>query len=456
MFHSSQRSHSVVMQDELNAMEVGPEFDIVSNTAQMVTLVFFAMLYASGLPLLVPVACVTFMAYFGFYKNLILRYYKRPPRVGTGIIETVIGILPYAALLRLMFSAWMLSNNDVLPPTFPVIAASASSTGVSQAGDSSVSSNAYLTFLAHARDHVPDNPSSASLIVRLSQPNIFPLAVLIAVIIVVKVFIKLWPYLPVAWLQWVLKRMYKMCCQHTAKVYVDHDGHVINSVEGYQLLKNNSNGLRQEMAPFTGQYFSYMGSREEIPTSCKDICGACWDSDLSTLTEDEMLNGYVRMDQGKYVVKCKQFSHDSHHHGVHRRKGDLKKTFEVIRDIGCNSYHLKNIPRYRLAWYSLVEGATNVDDYQLQLIAKQKEKEREKQAKARAKAKAKAKARGEDRGDEDGSDIDAGSGVDEGEDEEFSEAPVKALLVDDDDYNKGNYNEDGDLEMAERGDGKRD
>lgn len=122
---SSQSSTKILMQDDLNALEVNQDFDIVTNTAQMTTLVFFAMLYASGLPLLIPVACVTFISYFFLYKTLVLRFYKKPPRVGAAIIETVIGIMPYAAILRLLFACWMLGNTAVLPATFPIFSGGA-------------------------------------------------------------------------------------------------------------------------------------------------------------------------------------------------------------------------------------------------------------------------------------------------------------------------------------------
>jgi hypothetical protein len=434
------------MQDELNAMEVGPEFDIVTNTATMLTLVFFAMIYASGLPILIPVACITFICYFGFYKTLVLRFYKKPPRVGAGIIEAVIGLLPYAAILRLMFSAWMLGNTDILPATFPVLSASAS--GVSQADSGSYNSNSYLDFLGKAQEHLPANPNSASLVERLSQPNIFPLAVVIVFIIVVKIILKLWPYLPVAWVQNIFGCMYKMCCKHSAKVYVDSSGHVLNSVEGYDLLKDNGNGLRQEMAPFTGDYFSYISRKDEMPSKCLDMCSSAFSTDLNTITEEEAINGFVRLDKDdKYVVKSKQWLHSSTHLGISRTKGELKKTYEVIRDIGVNSYHLKNIPRYRLAWYSLTEGALNVDEYHQNKRAKLKEKKKDK-PKPKGNKKGNKVYPGD--GDEEGSEGDEKEldydefAKAEHRSNEYGEAALvagEAQLVDDDTYG-------GDVEMA--------
>lgn len=72
------RSHHIVMQQDMNHLFVGPEFDITVATAQNLSLLFFAMTYASALPLLMPISTVLLLVSYTIDKFLICRYYRRP------------------------------------------------------------------------------------------------------------------------------------------------------------------------------------------------------------------------------------------------------------------------------------------------------------------------------------------------------------------------------------------
>ena len=72
------KSHQIVMQQDLNHLFVGPEFDITVATAQNLSLFFFAMTYASALPLLMPLSASLLFLSYTTDKFLICRYYRRP------------------------------------------------------------------------------------------------------------------------------------------------------------------------------------------------------------------------------------------------------------------------------------------------------------------------------------------------------------------------------------------
>ena len=107
-------STSIVMQYDLNQIEVGPVFDSTDHTAQLLILLFFAMTFAPGLPLLMPLMCLVFSLYFRVDKFLLCRHYQKPPQLGPSAIKVVTAYLPYAAIIRLAVACWMYGNHNIL------------------------------------------------------------------------------------------------------------------------------------------------------------------------------------------------------------------------------------------------------------------------------------------------------------------------------------------------------
>jgi hypothetical protein len=365
----AQSSHLVVMQDELNEMEVNYEFDVVLNTSQILALIFYVMTFAGGLPILIPLLAIVLLIYFNLHKRLLCRFYRRPAKIDDAIIRTVINFLPYAALIRLSFSCWILSNNSILPDTLPSFSIS---TPALVGGSSSISSEAYLAFLMGVKERLQAYKHVLPLAQqRLLQPNVFPLFLIFIFIILAKVFIRVWPYLPLHWFRVSMAVVYKAFCKKKKKVYVDDHGIAFVEVNGYDLLKEG-HPYRQEMAPYTGDYFQYVCDKDDMH-STNLLCSRC--SQLSCcaccggpggepqLTDAEINAGWVHVDQGKYVVKNKQWRETTMIQGTTRIRGDYKRTYEVVLDGGCiNSYSLVHNPTYRLAYLGLMEGATNVND----------------------------------------------------------------------------------------------
>ena len=62
-------SHSIVRQKDLNDLQNGPEFDPTVNTAELLLLTFFSMTFAAGIPIMMPLACVTFVTYFFIHTH---------------------------------------------------------------------------------------------------------------------------------------------------------------------------------------------------------------------------------------------------------------------------------------------------------------------------------------------------------------------------------------------------
>ena len=86
-------SHSIVRQKDLNDLQNGPEFDPTVNTAELLLLTFFSMTFAAGIPIMMPLACVTFVTYFFVEKMLFLHYYKTPSHLDDGVTRVVLGAI---------------------------------------------------------------------------------------------------------------------------------------------------------------------------------------------------------------------------------------------------------------------------------------------------------------------------------------------------------------------------
>ena len=93
-------------------MEVGPIFSPTANTAELLLLLFFAMTFAPGLPIMMPLACVAFTLFFFTDKMLFLHYYQRPAHLNDGVMQVVLRLLPWAAVIRLAIGCWMLGQCD--------------------------------------------------------------------------------------------------------------------------------------------------------------------------------------------------------------------------------------------------------------------------------------------------------------------------------------------------------
>jgi hypothetical protein len=130
--------------------------------------------------------------------------------------------------------------------------------------------------------------------------------------------------------------------------------------------------LRQEVAPYSEQYYSYVISKDEIPNTCYKMC--CTTNNLF-LSEQEIIDGWVLVDHERYVLKSKVWLYDMNFGGSVKRAGDFKRTFEVISDQGCSSYNLETIPAYKKAIIGLEQGANNLEvDHVMSLIEKYERK----------------------------------------------------------------------------------
>lgn len=352
---SLQASNTIVRQQELNLMEVGNKFDETDNFAHLLALLFFGMMYASGLPILVPLMCLTFSLYFYTDKLLLSRYFMKPPRQGDGTMKIVLDYLPFAGILRLAITCWIYGGPNLLSLTI------SASGGTSVAGVS-ISSSTYLILLdqgvASARTNAPQ---VIFILERIGKPAVFPLFALLVIVVVIKFILSIWKFLPFYWIGKFISKILKMCCSDK-KVY-DESSFIAfgggGALNPYDIHKKNDS-LRREASAYTGFYFKFMKNKLEIPTKCLEMCSYSRDVHL---TEEDIENDWEMVDQGDYLVKVKPWNATTNIEGVTRVKGERKRTYEVVAENSCNSYSLGNISGYRNAVRGLTKAAGSMTEF---------------------------------------------------------------------------------------------
>lgn len=107
------KAPSAVTQRDLDQLYEGAEFDPGSRIPYILTTLFTCLLYSGGMPLMLPIACVTLTLTYWAEKWLILRHYRIPPAYDHSLPTAAVRATPYALALHLTFSIWAYGNPDL-------------------------------------------------------------------------------------------------------------------------------------------------------------------------------------------------------------------------------------------------------------------------------------------------------------------------------------------------------
>lgn len=119
-----------VQQSEINDLMLQKPFMFTAHAAQLLSLLFVAMTFAPGIPILMPLCTLLAVSFFRLDRYTLLYLARRPPGLDERLLQRVFVLLPLAAVFRLSAGLWMFSAADIfVPDTFPHYAATASSGG---------------------------------------------------------------------------------------------------------------------------------------------------------------------------------------------------------------------------------------------------------------------------------------------------------------------------------------
>lgn len=339
----------MVLQKDLNDIHLGPSFPLGVHLARLSALIFFAMTYAPGLPLLMPITGNLFLCCYMIHRSMLLQFYKVPFFPGTDVMNLVIDILPCAAILRLGFACWMLSADSILSSVLPQSkgVGLGSMFGVSS---SSLSLYAYAQYVSELQDtaYLPD--MLAVVEDRLKHANVLPCFAFAVIIAVVMGFEYLDKFV-LSKVRWVLGRIAWFFYKHCRRRPLDPLAKSAGFLHYYE-LRSLHDPLRREAAPFTGVYFSFLGRKSVeqkwwkrlIPKRCKKN------------KEHDLPMGWEVNDMGwDFEVKVKNWASITDDQGA-RTKGEHKRTYEVINDQRyCSTFRMELLPNWMYTYVGLRE-----------------------------------------------------------------------------------------------------
>lgn len=342
------------MQYDVNISTVGPLFNSTSNTGFLLAFVFFCMTFAPGIPILMPLTSAIFLCFYYLEKLLLCRYYQCPKFMDEKVMREVCKLLPYAAMIRLFVAIWMFGNNDVIPS---VIANLRILPGYYSANPE----EAEILYLKYLNDNKNNGSIGFYLISRVVRENVMPLFILLVLICIVFIIRKLWRMLPIYWAMAFLESVTKFatkCCRSRGHKTGDTDEEV--DADGYirvpQLLKLKD-VRRLEMAPYTGIYFKYLPEANKKTSFFRRLF--CIKQPNILLTQKEEEQGWSIGQYSSWTVKQKLWLQSQKVEFGARTKNTEKRTYEVVRDNGCDNYALDRNPTYRAAFAQLKAGIIN-------------------------------------------------------------------------------------------------
>jgi hypothetical protein len=176
-------------QAELNRVFEGPKFELAVRYAVTLNSLFVSMLYAGGMPILLPFAFLSSLISYHMDKIALFRIYALPPNYNEKLALFTLGLLPWALLLHLGMSAWMYGSPDLLVSAnlnMKPIAAEAD-IGEDSAGKIS---GGYETFTGNAK--AQSSFGIGQIFTRGLQLNVLPLFVIIVFIVIYMFFSSLY------------------------------------------------------------------------------------------------------------------------------------------------------------------------------------------------------------------------------------------------------------------------
>jgi hypothetical protein len=90
---------------------VGPSFELAFNYAQLMSTFFCCFTFSTGIPILYAFSAANFGLYYLVEKFLFIRLYRIPPHFSNVVGVFATSLVPYALVIHLGMSIWVLSDN---------------------------------------------------------------------------------------------------------------------------------------------------------------------------------------------------------------------------------------------------------------------------------------------------------------------------------------------------------
>jgi hypothetical protein len=94
-------------------MYSGPEYIVHFKYSSVFNVTFVTMMYGVGLPILYPIAVMTYLIFWVHEKYHMAYTYQLPPSLDDKLTDNAISVLRYAPILLLFNGFWMMDNQQI-------------------------------------------------------------------------------------------------------------------------------------------------------------------------------------------------------------------------------------------------------------------------------------------------------------------------------------------------------
>ena len=292
-------SKMYVTQNDLNNVFEPPEFDLPVRMANMMATIAMTLLFAGPLPVLVPLAMISFIISFWVDRYLIVNFYRKPPTYTSDVMDPLFQYFTYMIIFHMVMSLLAYSAPGVLYPL--------QFEGVENIYGVSELDGIGSEQLSYDRPYV--DGSNLPLFVLLVVYTVFHIVYVVLNNVVGMLLHRI---------KLVLLSCC-CCCRKTAQ-----------SIAHKEYNPPYTSTFRKVLRDYSGKKIT----KEKLA--------------YSSISKSERKEGWdIRSVAGEYY-KCKQWIENGIFRELkHEKFKDLKKTYEVIDDAGLYSYNIDLNPRYR-------------------------------------------------------------------------------------------------------------
>lgn len=107
------RASGQEVQAKMEKMMELPEFELESDYAEILTLVFMALAFGGGMPAINIICFFALMLRYFYQKYYFFRFCRVPKMFDEALDLQVTSLIPYGVIVHFAFSIWMFGNDGV-------------------------------------------------------------------------------------------------------------------------------------------------------------------------------------------------------------------------------------------------------------------------------------------------------------------------------------------------------
>jgi len=110
---SARKTDKIFCQDDINKKFIGPPFHLNFRYAQLLVNYYMAIMYSTGIPILIPIAVAQFFFTYWLDKFLFTNFYQQPPQYSSNVASISSKLCELGIGVHLVFAVWIISRDEI-------------------------------------------------------------------------------------------------------------------------------------------------------------------------------------------------------------------------------------------------------------------------------------------------------------------------------------------------------